>query len=42
MRMDFYQIIVSSQTNTKTFFSGREGGEEKNRDAQIASKSVIK
>jgi hypothetical protein len=29
MRMDFYQIIVSSQTNTKTFFSGREGGEEK-------------
>ena len=29
MRMDFYQITVSSQTNTKTFFPGREGGEEK-------------
>ena len=29
MRIDFYQFIVLSQTNTKTFFSGREGGEEK-------------
>ena len=41
MRMGFYQLIVSSQTDTKNFSQGGRMGRKKNRDAQIASKLVI-
>ena len=40
--MDFHQLIVSSQTNTKTFFSGREGGRESGEGSEHQHADSVK